>query len=225
MSELWGGFLLGNASILTNVCLLPLYPGLIAFLAGNAENDRVKIATGWLGLMVLAGVLSMMVLVGFLLSLLQSSFGAVLPWLLPIIYVLVILLGLLMLFGFNPFNRLSSLQAPVFKNPFASAYAYGLLLGPMTLPCTGPIILSAFLLGAGNTGELLNGLAYFLAFGLGFGWPLVVLPLFALPLQRRATGWLTQNYKYLTQASGLLLVGIGVFGVVTEILPQLGVAG
>ena len=220
MSELWGGFLLGNASILTNVCLLPLYPGLIAFLAGNASNDEGRSATGWLGLVVLAGVLTMMTLVGFLLFALQTSFGAVLPWLLPLVYAVIILLGIVMLSGYNPFNRLTTTQAPVFKNPYATAYSYGLMLGPMTLPCTGPIILSAFLLGAGNTAELANGLAYFLAFGLGFGWPLVILPLFAMPLQRRATGWLTQNYKTLTRVSGLLLLGIGVFGVVTEILPQ-----
>jgi len=220
VNELFGGFLLGNASILTNVCLLPLYPGLIAFLAGNASNDRAKAATGWLGLVVLAGVLTMMMLVGFLLYLLQASFGAVLPWLLPLVYAVIIILGLVMLTGYNPFNRLTTAQAPVFKNPFATAYIYGLMLGPMTLPCTGPIILSAFLLGAGNTAELANGLAYFLAFGLGFGWPLVILPLFALPLQRRATGWLTNNYKTLTRVSGVLLLAIGLFGVWTEILPQ-----
>lgn len=220
MSELFGGFLLGNASILTNVCLLPLYPGLIAFLAGNATNNRAKAATGWLGLVVLAGVLTMMLLVGFLLYLLQASFGAVLPWLLPLIYALIILLGIVMLTGYNPFNRLTTAQAPVFQNPYATAYTYGLMLGPMTLPCTGPIILSAFLLGAGNTAELASGLAYFLAFGLGFGWPLVILPLFALPLQRRATSWLTRNYKSLTRVSGLLLLGIGLFGVWSEVLPQ-----
>ena len=219
MSELWGGFLLGNASILTNVCLLPLYPGLIAFLAGTSRNTTRSV-TGWLGLVVLTGVLTMMMGVGLILFLLQTSFGAVLPWLLPLIYALIIVLGLVMLAGYNPFNRLSSAQAPVFKNPFVTAYSYGLMLGPMTLPCTGPIILSAFLLGAGSAAELANGLAYFLAFGLGFGWPLVVLPLFALPLQRRATGWLTQNYKLLTRVSGTLLLAIGLFGVVTELLPQ-----
>ena len=220
MNELWGGFLLGNASILTNVCLLPLYPGLIAFLAGTSRDDKARSVSGWLGLVVLAGVLTMMMGVGLILFLLQTSFGAVLPWLLPLIYALIIVLGLVMVAGYNPFNRLSSARAPVFKNPFVTAYSYGLMLGPMTLPCTGPIILSAFLLGAGSAAELANGLAYFLAFGLGFGWPLVVLPLFALPLQRRATGWLTQNYKLLTRVSGTLLLAIGLFGVVTELLPQ-----
>jgi len=220
MGALLEGFLLGNAAILTNVCLLPLYPGLIAFLAGNANNGENKSGAGWLGLIVLAGILTMMTTVGLLLFLLQSSFGAIFPWLLPIIYGTVIVLGLLMIFGYNPFNRLSTIQAPILKNRYVTAYLYGLLLGPMTLPCTGPIILSAFVVGAGSIAALADGLSYFLAFGLGFGWPLVLLPLFALPLQRRATGWLTQNYKLLTRISGILLLGIGLFGVWTEILPQ-----
>ena len=94
--------------------------------------------------------------------------------LLPVIYTAVILLGLLMLLGRNPFNRLSTVQSPALRNPYAAAFVYGLLLGPMTLPCAGPVVLSAFLLGAGSLAALGDGLAFFLAFGLGFGWPLVL---------------------------------------------------
>ena len=67
MSELFQAFLLGNAAILTNVCILPLYPGLIAFLAGNAQNERAQKAMKWLGLLVLLGVLTLMIVVGALL--------------------------------------------------------------------------------------------------------------------------------------------------------------
>ena len=83
MSELFAAFLLGNSAILTNVCILPLYPGLIAFMTGNANNPRAQRASRWLGLLVLAGVLSLMTLVGLLLYLLRQSFGAILPVLLP----------------------------------------------------------------------------------------------------------------------------------------------
>jgi hypothetical protein len=38
VSEYAGALLLGNAAILGNVYMLPLYPGLIAFLAGNIDN-------------------------------------------------------------------------------------------------------------------------------------------------------------------------------------------
>jgi cytochrome c-type biogenesis protein len=219
MNELWIAFTLGNAAILTNACMLPLYPGLIAFLAGNAQNQRSRAATGWLGVLVLLGILSMMTLVGLLLFVLQRSFGDALSLLLPIIYAVVIILGVLMLMGRNPFARLTMSQAPILRSPYATAYVYGLLFGPMTLPCTGPIILNAFALGAGNTTELVNGLLYFLAFGLGFGWPLVLLPLIALPLQRRFVSWLSANHLLLTRASGVLLIAVGLFGIITELLP------
>jgi cytochrome c-type biogenesis protein len=126
-----------------------------------------------------------------------------------------------MLTGRNPFNRLSTAQSPVLNNPYSGAYVYGLLLGPMTLPCTGPLIVSAFLLGAGSLAGLTGSLAYFFAFGLGFGWPLVLLPFIAAPFQRRFTRWLTQNYKLLTRVSGALLVGIGVLGIFADLLPNL----
>lgn len=221
MEQWLQAFILGNTAILTNVCILPLYPGLVAFMAGNATNERAQRATKWLGLLVLLGVLSLMLVVGALLYALQRSFGDILPFVLPVIYAVVILLGVLMLTGRNPFARLGTVQTPILRNPYVAAYVYGLLLGPMTLPCTGPIVVSAFLLGAGSTTALLDGLVYFFFFGLGFGWPLVLLPLLAAPLQRRFTRWTTQNYKLLTRVSGLLLVAIGLFGIYYDLLPNL----
>jgi len=166
-------------------------------------------------------VLSLMILIGWLLFAFQRSFGDILPVLLPIIYGLVIVMGVLMLSGRNPFARLGTMKAPVLRNPFAAAFTYGLLLGPMTLPCTGPLIVSAFLLGAGSAAGLTSNLLYFLAFGLGFGWPLIVLPLVALPLQRRFTGWTVNNYKPLVRFSGVLLVVIGLVGIVYDLAPNI----
>ncbi|RMG81421.1 MAG: hypothetical protein D6712_16320 [Chloroflexi bacterium] len=219
-SELLRQFSLGNAAILTNACMLPLYPGLIAFLAGNAQNERARKATALLGVLVLAGVLTAMLIIGMVLYLLQQAFASILPVLLPLIYAFVIILGIWMLRGRNPFARLSTAQAPVVSNPYAAAYVYGLFFGPMTLPCTGPVITSAFLLGAAEGGSIFTEIIYVLGFGVGFGWPLLVLPLIAVPLQRRVVGWLGRNHTALTRASGVLLVAVGVFGVLTEWLPQ-----
>jgi cytochrome c-type biogenesis protein len=218
MSEWLQAFLIGNSAILTNVCILPLYPGLIAFLAGNAGNT--KMAIGWLGVLVLAGILSLMLGIGALLFALQQTFSAILPLLLPIIYGVVILLGVLMLAGYNPFKRLSSSQAPLLRNPYAAAYLYGLLIGPMTLPCAGPLVISAFLIGSGSFSRLADGLLYFLFFGLGFGWPLLLLPLIAQPMQRRFTRWMTSNSGALTRFSGVLLIAIGIWGIINDLLPN-----
>lgn len=221
MGQLLEAFLLGNGAILGNVCMLPLYPGLLAFLAGRTNGTSSGRSTPWLGALVLGGILSLMLLLSLLLWSLRRSISTVLPVLLPIVYGVVVVLGLLMIVGINPFKQLSSAQTPVLRNPYATAYLYGLLLSPMTLPCTGPLIISAFALGAGNIASLAEGLAYFLAFGLGFGWPLVVLPLFASVGQRRFTTWLAKHNSFLARVSGVLLVLIGVFGLYADVLPNI----
>lgn len=220
LSSFIEGFWLGNASILTTACLLPLYPGLIAFLAGSAEDERTRRATGWLGLLVLAGVMTMMTLIGLVLSLLSASADTVLPVVLPLIYGLVIVFGVMMFFGRNPFARIQTIQAPIFRNPYVTSYVYGLLFGPMAFPCIGPFLISTFVLGAANTELLGQNLIYFVGFGLGFGWPLVVLPLLALPLQRRLVGTMARHHALLERSGGLLLIAAGLFGILSELAPQ-----
>jgi cytochrome c-type biogenesis protein len=152
---------------------------------------------------------------------LGQSFSRILPWLLPLTYGIVIVLGITLLLGKNPFARLAAAQSPTLSNPYASAFVYGGLLAPMTLPCTGPVIVSAFVLGVGSAAALSESLLYFLAFGLGFGWPLLVLPFVAIPVQRGVTRWLAGNAEALGRLAGALMLVIAVFGIWTEVLPNL----
>lgn len=215
MNELVQAFLLGNAAILGNVCLLPLYPGLFALLASRSQTDERSVR--WMGVWVLAGVLTAMTTVAAILYALNRVFADVVPWILPVAYGAVIVLGIMMLLGRNPLERLGTGQAPLVKSPAASAFLYGIALGPMTLPCTGPVILSAFLLGGvSGSGALVDGVVYFLFFGLGFGWPLVLLPLLAGSRQQAFTRWMTRHHQTVTRVSGLLLVVVAVVGLWAE---------
>lgn len=218
MRQYLQAFALGNAAILGNVCMLPLYPGLMAMLASRAGDRR---STKSLGVLVLAGIITVMVAIGALLHALRASAADVLPYLLPVLYGVVLLLGIAMLAGKNPFARIASTEAPILKSPNATAFIYGMMLGPLTLPCTGPLIVSAFVLGgASGTGALVDALAYFVAFGLGFGWPLVLLPMIAAPLQRRITRMLAARHRLISLLSGALLIVVACIGLVNDILPN-----
>jgi cytochrome c-type biogenesis protein len=107
------------------------------------------------------------------------------------------------------------------SNPYAASFLYGGLLAPMTLPCTGPVIIGAFVLGIGSAEALGESLLYFLAFGLGFGWPLLVLPLVATPIQRGLTRRLAGNARALGRLAGVLLLAIAAFGIWVDVLPNL----
>ncbi len=103
---------------------------------------------------VLAGVQITMLVLGFVMFALDQSFSRILPWLLPLTYGIVIGLGVALLLGKNPFARRAAAHSPTLANPYASAFVYGGLLAPMTLPCTGPVIVSAFVLGVGSATAL-----------------------------------------------------------------------
>lgn len=221
MTEYLEAFALGNAAILGNVCMLPLYPGLFVLLADRVEAGGSPRSIRWMGVLVLAGVLTAMVGVGAALYLLSRTFSDVLGVVLPVMYGLVAVLGILMILDRNPLVRMRTAEAPIVSNPSVTAYIYGLAMAPLTLPCTGPLIISAFVLGGvRGTDELADGLAYFLFFGLGFGWPVVLLPLLAAPAQQTITRFLTRYHRAITIASGLLLLAVAFIGWWVDIRPN-----
>jgi cytochrome c-type biogenesis protein len=182
-------------------------------LADRMEAGASKRWVRLMGVVVLAGVLAAMIVTGGLLYLLSRTFADALDVILPVMYGLVAVLGVLMLFDRNPFTRMTSMHIPLVSRPTGLAFTFGLMLGPLTFPCTGPLILSAFVLGGvRGTGTFLDSLVYFIAFGLGFGWPLVVLPMLAASGQRTFTSFLTGHHRAITVVSGILLLGVAAAG-------------
>jgi cytochrome c-type biogenesis protein len=191
----------------TSPCVLPLYPGFLAYLSGQRELGRSR---HLLGLFVLAGVLTMMLALGGLIALLAIPIGSVLVYLLPFADILIFALGLLLLFDRNPFKALPQIQAPVLNHPYGNAYLYGLLYGPIALPCSGPLVVSIFALSF-TVGEAFNQFWTFLWFGLGLGIPLLVLSFFSALFQRRLTLWFAEHGRVINIAGGVLLIGVAIY--------------
>jgi cytochrome c-type biogenesis protein len=193
----------------TSPCVLPLYPGFLAYLSGQTEleQDRGKY---FLGLFVLAGVLTMMLALGGLIALLAVPTGKVLTFIIPLADGLILLLGILLLLDRNPFKTLPQIQVPVLRHPFLNAYTYGLLYGPIALPCSGPLVVSIFALSL-TAGEALSKLWVFLWFGLGFGLPLFVLSLLSGALQRQLTSFFARHSRVVNVIGGVLLVGVAIY--------------
>jgi cytochrome c-type biogenesis protein len=208
-SELSTAFSLGLLATLSP-CVLPLYPGFLAYLSGSHEQRLGSRQRYFLGFFVLAGVLSTMLLAGGLIALLGVSIGSALRWLIPLADGLILLLGVLLLFNVNPFKRLPQIQAPGLGHPFGSAFVYGLLYGPLTLPCSGAFVVSIFALSL-SSAQTIGRLGSFLWFGLGFGAPLLFLSFLAGGAQRWITRFFARHAPWVNRAGGLILVAVGVY--------------
>ena len=191
----------------TSPCILPLYPGFLAYLGSQSETGRQKY---FLGLFVLAGVLTMMLALGGLIALLAIPVGRVLVYVLPLADMLIFVLGILLLLNYNPFKTLPQIQLPVLGHPYMNAYMYGLLYGPIALPCSGPMVVSIFALSF-TAGEAFRQLWTFLWFGLGLGIPLLILSVLSASLQRQLTSFLARHSRRVNLVAGILLVGVAIY--------------
>ena len=194
----------------TAPCVLPLYPGFLAYLSGGQEALQGKAGRYLLGFFVLFGVLTMMLALGGVIALLSISIGQALAFVIPVADAIIVLFGIMLLLNINPFKKLPQIQAPLVSHPFANAFLYGLLYGPIALPCSGPLVVSIFALSL-TIADAVGKLNVFFWFGMGFGIPLLGLSLLSGVAQRWITRQFAMQARLINVASGLLLLGVGVY--------------
>ena len=194
----------------TSPCVLPLYPGFLAYISGGQAGLQGKPGRYLLGFFVLAGVLTMMLALGGLIAWLSVSIGRALSFIIPLADGIIILLGLLLILNINPFKTLPQVQVPVLSHPFVNAFIYGLLYGPIALPCSGPLVVGIFALSLTAT-EALSKLNVFFWFGLGFGIPLLALSFLSGAAQRWITHQFAARARLINMVSGLLLLTVGIY--------------
>jgi cytochrome c-type biogenesis protein len=202
-------FGLGLASA-ASPCLLPLYPAFLAYLTGasgaGAGTDRR--ISGFLGLAVLAGLVTSMIAIGMIVVAISAPISSLLGFAVPIIDLLLITLGVLLLAGINPFLKAPTWNVPGASGPISQAYLYGVFLGPIALPCAGPFLVATLAISVGAT-ETIGTIATFVVFALGFGLPLVLLSVLARSRQDSVVRFLTRHHRTIEIVSGVLLIGAG----------------
>ena len=205
LTHLAPAFTIGLLATL-NPCVLPLYPGYLAYLAASG-NGNVR----HLGLVVLAGVMTMMLALGALIAVLT---GALAEWsailLQPLGVAMMLLMGVLVLFNINPFARMSMVAPTAGKGQYAQAFLYGLLFAPMIMPCAGPLVIGIFSLSIGIPG-FVEQLLFFLIFGLGFGLPLLALSFLPKELSEWVLLRFARHSNPISRLSGLALIAFGVW--------------
>jgi cytochrome c-type biogenesis protein len=163
-----------------------------------------------LGFFVLAGVLTMMLALGLVIAALSISIGRALTIVVPLADLLIISLGVMLLLDRNPIKQLPQIQVRVLSHPYINGFLYGLLYGPIALPCSGPLVVGIFALSL-TASEALSQLAVFLWFGLGFGLPLLALSFLSGASQRWITRQFALHARLINMIGGVLLVGVGLY--------------
>lgn len=215
-------------------CVLPLYPGFLAYITSPQVASATGAAEVPLGrrpppaaaaLLVWLGVVIGMVFLGAVLALLSLSLGRVLNVILPVIDLVIIALGVLLILGRNPFASVPQPSPGSFGGggPYVGSFLYGLLFAPIALPCSGPFLIGIFVASL-TLGDAVRQLAFFGAFGIGFGLPLFALGLVGQARGRQMASAIVRWERPIQLVLGLALVAIGVWDLSNN-LRNLGVLG
>lgn len=200
-------FSLGVATPLTAVCVIPLYPGFLAYLAGSDEGHSVVS----LSVLVSLGVVGFMGGLGLVFSTaLQSSLTRVVDVVSPVAFAILAVFSLVLLSGRSPGDRLPSIEPPRSRRPALSALAYGGFFGAVVLPCN-PGFIAIFFARAPLFGDPVSSFANFLAFGFGIAAPLLGLAVVAEPYRDRVLGALTRHAGAVHRATGAVIFVVSLY--------------
>jgi len=186
-------------------CLLPLYPGFLAYLASGRGTSSAARPAMLLGFAVAAGVLTAVIAAGIAFSALALPLSGLLNVIVPATTVVLVVLGVLMIAGRNPFARIASIPVPVVRNPAGQAYVYGLLMGPVAIPCAGPFLLALLAISVGvvDTGARIGS---FVIFGLGFCLPLIILAFLGAVRGQALARAIARHHETVLRVAGVLLI-------------------
>jgi cytochrome c-type biogenesis protein len=199
------GFTLANAAFAVGAglvstaspCVLPVVP---IVMAGQPGEHRLR------PLAVVGGLMSTFVLMGVLSSLFGAVVGPLLVRLEKPVAILIGLLGLLMVAGFNPFKRLQVGLSPSRGAGLWSGLVLGASLGLVWIPCVGPFLSSILGMVAARA-RLADGVALLAFYSAGFALPMLAAG-YASHAFRERTRFLRSHPLAVRLVSGSLLVAL-----------------
>ena len=208
----------GLAGLLTSLspCLLSMLPIMVGYMGsyegGSRRGARLR------SLCFALGLATTLALLGLIAGLFGYVYGQV-AWGLPVVVSLVAIAMGLNLLGILPL-ALPAGAGPTFASwdvpPWLRAYALGLTFGIVASPCSTPV-LATLLAWISTTKDPVLGSALLLAYAVGYVTPLVLAGTFTASLKRLLD--LRQWSSWVTPASGALLLGFGVFSLLSRLLP------
>lgn len=212
---LLGSLFAGLFAPLGAVCVLPLYPGFLSYLAGQVtdkeDEQAMKRKIIMLGLIVTLGVILSMGLLGLIFTFfLQESLTKAIGIISPIAFGILAVVSLFLIFNFDFGRFFPKLHAPVKKNAYLSALIFGLFFGAIVLPCNPASLIVLFAISA-STVSFITNLFNFILFGVGMALPLLIFSLISANKSKTVITWLTTRQRKINLWAGIIMLVIALY--------------
>lgn len=207
----WLSFLAGLFTPLGSVCVIPLYPGFIAFLAAKIKPGQPPWLILLLGAIVAGGVIVSMFVFGFLfVTFLYAVLSAVLDAVSMIAFSFLAVVSIFLILDVNLRIPIPKLECKQVKNPFFAAFIFGFFFGVLVLPCNAASIVLLLALSTSAAGYVAN-LVNFVFFGFGMALPLILLCMFTLSRSAQVISFLSIHKREIQITAGIIMLGISLY--------------
>lgn len=192
--------------------MLPAYLSYFVGTGGDAPESRVASLRRALliGSVVSAGFLLVFGVTGILITAGVQAVTDFIPWLALAVGVLLAILGVAMLRGFELTVRLPKAKKTRGGRSLRSVFAFGVSYAIASLSCTLPVFLSVVALQAQRT-DFISGIATFVAYGAGMSMLLLGITIAVGLGRQRLVGALRRSTRYINRIAGGVLVAAGVY--------------
>lgn len=193
--------------------MLPAY--LSYFLGGTAtEADTAgPISIGRavaVGAVVSAGFMSLFAVAGILFSWVSVNVYQIAPWITLIIALVLIVVGVAMLVGWEPTFSLPRLEKGGRDRTLVSMFVFGLSYAIASLGCTLPVFI-ATVSGTVSRHNLLSGLVVYVAYGLGMALVMMALTVAIAGARVSLVRGLRRVLPYISRIAGALVLAAGIY--------------
>ncbi len=212
LAELGAAFILGLLTPLGAVCVLPLYPGFLAYLSNQLSGkEEGKLTIFLFGLVITAGVILFMLALGLIFTtILQVSLTSIIGIVSPIAFGILLIISLLLIFNVDVGRFLPKGHAPVTKNPWVSAFTFGFFFGAIVVPCN-PLFIAVLFTRTISAMGFAENVLQFLFFGIGIGFPLLVLAAISSAASDTVINFLTKYKRVINFIAGIIMLGISLY--------------
>lgn len=212
LTEFGVAFVLGLLTPLGAVCVLPLYPGFLVYLSSQISGKEAGRQTIFLfGLIITAGVILFMLLLGLIFTtILEVSLTNIIGIVSPIAFGILFIISLLLIFNVDVGRYLPKGRVRTAKNPWVSAFIYGFFFGAIVVPCN-PLFIAALFVRTISAIGFVENVLRFLFFGIGIGFPLLVIAAISTVATDAIMSFLTEHKRVINLIAGIIMFGISLY--------------
>ena len=215
-------FLAGLLSPLGAVCVLPLYPGYLAWLANQVGEGDDRTLLFRFSLVVTAGIIFAFFVIGFIVTwLLRSSVSAAIGIISMVAFVILAVASICLIAGIDLSLIIPSPKMLHPVGPYKNALLFGLFFGLIMLPCNPAPIILLFALSV-NATDFLENILILIAFCIGIAIPVLLISLIPAATNYRLVRVLTSHRRLISIVCGLFMLVLALYYLVWVFhLPEL----